>query len=161
MTDNEQQTLRDKLAAAGLIPKLRAIINNPKRFVLGAVISSVVGWVLKTLILGLNLATWLAGFEVPGVVRVNGDAVNVPWCGAGTCDVTSLVDIPNIVIGGLTDGFGQAGDQLLRAVGSIWAGLPTAGIAGPFIMFVVAALLVVALYWGVRLLIAVSPVSLP
>jgi hypothetical protein len=148
-------------ALGGLLPKIRAVVFNPRRFVLGIVTSSIVSALLATLLLGVNLGRWLAGFPVAGSVTVDGTTIDVPWCSTDRCDITSFVDIPRLIGESLGGGVSAGGDQVLRALGGVWTGLPTGGLLGPLILAVLAGGAILALVWIVRLLIAVSPVSLP
>jgi len=144
------------------VGKLIKLVENPRRFVLGVVFSSIAGAFLTTLSLGLNLGKWLAGFPIPGTITVDGSSVNVPWCSKETCDLLSFVDIPGRVAESVSGALTPAGTQFLQALGSIWTSLPSdGGFAGPVILFVIVLLAVVATVRGGRIVIALLPISKP
>ncbi|WP_256289938.1 hypothetical protein [Halobellus inordinatus] len=141
---------------------LEVFVNNPRRFVLGVLLSTLVGYVLTALLLGINLTRWIAGFEVPGQITVDGSSVNVPWCSSNECDLFSFVDIPGYVADVLIDEFGLGGIQLLQGIETVWTSIPSdGGLAGPAILFLLGLGMTVGLFWLVRIIIAAAPVSRP
>lgn len=150
------------LSLPGWLTNLKAVANSPRRFVLGVLLSTLVGYVLTALLLGINLTRWIAGFEVPGQITVDGSSVNVPWCSSNECDLFSFVDIPGYVADVLIDEFGLGGIQLLQGIETVWTSIPSdGGLAGPAILFLLGLGLTVGLFWLVRIIIAAAPVSRP
>jgi hypothetical protein len=129
---------------------------------LGVVLSTIVGYVLQAMALGVSLGRYVAGLPVDPTLEVNGDNINVPWCNQGTCEITSLVDIPGIIVNSLIDSLTPAGVQFLQGIEQVFLDIPTdGGIAGPVVLFLVVFGSVVGLVWLLRLAIALAPVSKP
>jgi len=150
------------LSLPGWLTNLKAVANSPRRFVLGVLLSTLVGYVLTVLLLGINLTRWIAGFEVPGQITVDGSPVNVPWCSSSECDLFSFVDIPGYLADVLIDELGLGGIQLLQGIETVWTSIPSdGGLAGPAILFLLGLALTVGLFWLVRIIIAAAPVSRP
>ena len=150
------------LSLPGWIEDLKLLYNNPRGFVLGVLLSTLVGYVLQALLLGLNLGRWLAGFEVPGQITVDGSSVNVPWCSSNECDLFSFVDFPGFLTDKTIESLGLGGFELLRGFETIWTSLPSDnGLVSVVILFLIGVALVVGLYWLIRLIIALLPVSRP
>lgn len=150
------------LSLPGWLTNLQTLANNPRRFVLGVVLSAVAGAVLQAYLLGLNLTQYLAGFQIPGTIVVDGNTVDVPWCNGSSCNLFSFVDIPEYLYATLTDALSPAGIQFLQGLEQVWLGLPNdGGLAGPVVLFLLGIGSVVGLVWVVRILIAVAPISKP